>query len=96
MLTTVYVALGANLAQPHKQLDDAVQALAQLAKHTSLQVSAYYQSTPMGEVEQPDYLNAVVSFDTDLTPLALLDALQAIENQQGRERIVRWGLAPLI
>ncbi|QLE84240.1 2-amino-4-hydroxy-6-hydroxymethyldihydropteridine diphosphokinase [Shewanella sp. Scap07] len=95
MLTTVYVALGANLAQPHKQLDDAVQALTQLAKHTSLQVSAYYQSTPMGEVEQPDYLNAVVSFDTDLTPLALLDALQAIENQQGRERIVRWGARTL-
>ena len=95
MLTKAYVALGANLAQPQQQLDTAVLALGELAHQDSLTVSAYYQSAPMGDVEQPDYLSAVVSFDTDLAPHPLLDALQAIENQQGRERLIRWGARTL-
>jgi 2-amino-4-hydroxy-6-hydroxymethyldihydropteridine diphosphokinase len=33
--------------------------------------------------------------DTSLTPLALLEALQAIETAQGRERTVRWGARTL-
>lgn len=32
---------------------------------------------------------------TTLAPLQLLDALQAIENRQGRERSVRWGARTL-
>jgi 2-amino-4-hydroxy-6-hydroxymethyldihydropteridine diphosphokinase len=40
---------------------------------------------------QPRYTNAVAALDTTLAPLDLLDALQAIENDQGRERQERWG-----
>ncbi|MDF0533197.1 2-amino-4-hydroxy-6-hydroxymethyldihydropteridine diphosphokinase [Shewanella yunxiaonensis] len=87
----VYVALGANLAQPQQQLDSACRKLTALATDHQLRVSSYYRSTPMGEVPQPDYVNAVASFNTDLKPLALLEALQAIELQQGRTREVRWG-----
>ncbi|MCL1074301.1 2-amino-4-hydroxy-6-hydroxymethyldihydropteridine diphosphokinase [Shewanella dokdonensis] len=87
----VYVALGANLAEPKQQLDQATAALAELASGHSLRVSTYYRSAPMGDVPQPEYLNAVASFDTDLAPIALLDALQAIEVAQGRTREVRWG-----
>ncbi len=45
----------------------------------------------------PDYLNAVVRLRTRLRPLALLRALQRIENRQGRRRIPgrRWGARPL-
>lgn len=87
----VYVALGANLEDPKAQLDNAVTALSTLALGNNLVVSPYYHSTPMGDVVQPDYINAVASFDTDLMPLALLDALQHIENTQGRVRLERWG-----
>ncbi|MGL5360593.1 MAG: 2-amino-4-hydroxy-6-hydroxymethyldihydropteridine diphosphokinase [Shewanella sp.] len=87
----VFIALGANLNHPKAQLDNAVVALSTLALGDSLQVSPYYCSAPMGEVAQPDYLNAVASFDTELAPLALLDALQAIEQHQGRVRLERWG-----
>ena len=40
---------------------------------------------------QPRYTNAVAALDTTLAPLALLDALQVIENDQGRVRKERWG-----
>lgn len=87
----VYVALGANLEHPKTQLDNAVAALSILVLENRLHVSPYYRSVPMGDVVQPDYVNAVVSFDTELAPLALLDALQHIENTQGRVRLERWG-----
>lgn len=78
-MTQVFVALGANLEDPKAQLDNAVAALSALAEHQSLKVSPYYGSTPMGDVVQPDYINAVASFETSLAPIALLDALQEIE-----------------
>lgn len=87
----VYIALGANLSQPIEQLNNACQALLSIAEEASFSVSPYYRSVPMGEVEQPDYVNAVAAFKTDLAPLALLDALQKIENEQGRLRTLRWG-----
>ena len=87
----VYVALGANLSQPIEQLNNACQALLSLAANNSFDVSPYYRSVPMGEVEQPDYVNAVAGFKTALEPIALLDALQKIENEQGRVRTLRWG-----
>uniref|UniRef100_Q0HRH7 2-amino-4-hydroxy-6-hydroxymethyldihydropteridine pyrophosphokinase n=1 Tax=Shewanella sp. (strain MR-7) TaxID=60481 RepID=Q0HRH7_SHESR len=90
-MTQVFVALGANLEDPKAQLDNAVAALSALAENKSLKVSPYYGSAPMGDVVQPDYINAVASFETTLAPIALLDALQEIENTQGRVRKERWG-----
>ncbi|ABZ75326.1 2-amino-4-hydroxy-6-hydroxymethyldihydropteridine pyrophosphokinase [Shewanella halifaxensis HAW-EB4] len=90
-MAQVYVALGANLADPISQLNSACEALLSLATVDSLATSPYYRSAPMGDVEQPDYVNAVVGFQTMLAPIELLDALQAIENQQGRLRELRWG-----
>ncbi|MCL1050445.1 2-amino-4-hydroxy-6-hydroxymethyldihydropteridine diphosphokinase [Shewanella abyssi] len=87
----VYVALGANLSQPIEQLNNACQALLSIAEENSFSISPYYRSVPMGDVEQPDYVNAVAGFKTDLTPIDLLDALQKIENEQGRLRTLRWG-----
>lgn len=87
----VYIALGANLESPEQQLNSACKALFALARPNSFKVSSYYRSAPMGDVEQPDYVNAVAMMETDLEPLALLDELQRIELEQGRQRLVRWG-----
>ncbi|PKM19117.1 MAG: 2-amino-4-hydroxy-6-hydroxymethyldihydropteridine diphosphokinase [Gammaproteobacteria bacterium HGW-Gammaproteobacteria-15] len=87
-----YIGLGANLEQPVAQLQQAVQALKQLPHSTLVAVSGFYGSKPMGPQDQPDYVNAVAAIDTTLTPEQLLDALQQIEQQQGRKRKAeRWG-----
>lgn len=88
-MPVVYVALGSNLGQPVAQLQRAVCSLQKFAKN--LVVSPFYGSQPLGPKDQPDYVNAVVQFETDLAPLALLDQLQALENAQGRVRVRRWG-----
>lgn len=90
-MTIAYIALGSNLNEPVAQLDAAVLAISQLSQSQLLHVSPYYGSKPMGPQDQPDYVNAVLSIETQLEPLVLLDELQRIENEQGRIRLRRWG-----
>lgn len=89
ILKTVYVALGSNLDNPLEQLKQAVESLKTFA--IDFEVSPFYGSKPLGPQDQPDYVNAVAKFKTDLAALDLLDRLQQIENQQGRVRLRRWG-----
>ncbi len=90
-----YIGLGSNLQNPIEQIHSARAAITALA-HTKEQVfSSLYQSLPMGPQDQPDYVNAVMAVITDLSPIELLRALQAIENNQGRVRSERWGARTL-
>ncbi|KIF56928.1 MULTISPECIES: 2-amino-4-hydroxy-6-hydroxymethyldihydropteridine diphosphokinase [Pseudomonas] len=86
----IYIGMGSNLADPAEQLRSAVDALGQLPDTELVGVSAFYQSDSLLP-GQPRYTNAVAALDSTLGPLDLLDALQAIENDQGRERLERWG-----
>ena len=86
----IYIGMGSNLAAPDQQLRSAIEALAQLPGTTLAGVSAFYQSDSLLP-GQPRYTNAVAAVDSNLAPLELLDALQSIENDQGRERLERWG-----
>ena len=86
-----YIGLGSNLANPRAQVAQACTELAELPRSTLLACSPLYSSTAVGPGEQPDYVNAVALLETELTPLALLDALQVIEQSHRRVRIEHWG-----
>ncbi|WP_095109524.1 2-amino-4-hydroxy-6-hydroxymethyldihydropteridine diphosphokinase [Pseudomonas sp. Irchel 3E20] len=86
----IYIGLGSNLAAPAEQLRHALEAMAHLPQTRLVGTSAFYQSDSLLP-GQPRYTNAVAALDSSLEPLQLLDALQAIENDQGRERLERWG-----
>ena len=90
MTVRAYIGLGSNLAEPAEQLRSALQALDAAAGARLAAVSSFYASDSLLP-GQPRYTNAVAALDTDLAPLALLDTLQAIEADQGRERKERWG-----
>lgn len=94
-MTTAYIALGSNLREPLEQLRRAVTALETLPLSKLERLSSVYRSSAVGPGEQPDYLNAVARLATDLPALDLLDALQDIEGEQGRERDVHWGARTL-
>jgi 2-amino-4-hydroxy-6-hydroxymethyldihydropteridine diphosphokinase len=86
-----FVALGSNLLNPVQQVKSAMIALANIPNTRVTQKSSLYQTAPIGyeadQIDQvPDFINAVVALETDLAPLALLDALLEIENTAGRER----------
>jgi 2-amino-4-hydroxy-6-hydroxymethyldihydropteridine diphosphokinase len=84
-----YVSLGGNVGQPAATLRAAIGRLRGLGDLVA--VSPAYRTDPVGPVAQPRFLNAVAALDTELEPLALLDALQAIEAEFGRVRGVRFG-----
>lgn len=89
---TVYIGLGSNLAEPKQQITQAIKSLNDIANSQIIAISSLYGSKPMGPQDQPDYVNAVLALTTSLEPHALLDALQNIEQESGRERKEeRWG-----
>lgn len=89
---TAYIGLGSNLADPRTQVRRAIDALAGLPGCTLCRRSSLYATAPLGPMPQPEYINAVVSLTTRLSPLGLLAALQGIEHDHGRVRDgTRWG-----
>lgn len=81
-----YIGLGSNLGDSEATLSAAVNALTTRSDVRRLILSSLYQSKPHGPQDQPDYINAVAGFETQLSPIALLDVLQSIETQFGRLR----------
>lgn len=84
--TTAYVAFGANLGDRERTLHSAIAALRQLGSVEA--ISSFYETAPVGMVEQPDFVNAVVALRTALSPEELMAALLRIEQQHGRDRSV--------
>jgi 2-amino-4-hydroxy-6-hydroxymethyldihydropteridine diphosphokinase len=87
----VYIGLGSNLEQPQQQILTAIRDIEAIAGLELVAQSSLYHSPPMGPQDQPDYINAVVAVETELAPLAVLDALQHIEQSHGRIRKRHWG-----
>ena len=83
------VALGANIGNPREQMDLAVALLREATE--VIAVSSYFVTKPVGGPEQPDYLNAVCTLESELPATDLLAVLQGIEKSLGRERNERWG-----
>ena len=79
------VALGANLGDAVATVQQALRDVAGLPQTQLLKASSLYRSAPY-EAQGPDFINAVALLQTQLSPLALLHALQALEQQSGRER----------
>ena len=85
---TAYVGLGANLGEALAEVASAAQALGQLPMTHLLAASGAYRSAPV-DASGPDFINAVVALQTRLSALQLLDHLQALELQHGRQRPYR-------
>lgn len=85
------VALGSNLGDRAAILARARDAIARLPATRLVAASDVEETAPLGPVPQGPYLNQMLLVETALEPLALLDALLAIERAEGRERRERWG-----
>ena len=81
-----FIALGSNLQDPETQVKHALVALEKLPKTKLVKASSLYKTSPLGYINQPDFINAVAEISTELRPLELLDAILNIENDAGRER----------
>ncbi len=86
-----YIGLGSNLGEREAQIRLALDDLARLPASRLVRASSLYDSEPAGDVEQPNFLNAVAELETELTARQLLWNLLLIERRLGRTRTARWG-----
>ena len=86
MMVSVYLGLGSNLDNPQQQVMNAIAYLADCPGLKLITQSSLYRSQPLGGLDQPQYVNAIVKIQTMLSPESLLAITQQIESQMGRVR----------
>ncbi|MEI6633471.1 MAG: 2-amino-4-hydroxy-6-hydroxymethyldihydropteridine diphosphokinase [Chlamydiota bacterium] len=84
-----YIGLGSNLGDPGKNLQEAIDRIAEIPDVRVRKTSPVYRTEPVGGPPQPRYLNAAIEIETSLGPAALLRALRGVERAMGRARGAR-------
>lgn len=87
----VYIALGSNLGDKKENIDKAINEINSLKTCHLIKISKFYETKPVGYLEQEDFLNCAIKIKTLLSPKELIKELLRIESELKRERIIRWG-----
>ena len=82
-MTTAYLGLGTNIGNKKENLTRAIEALS-LALGPCTAQSTFIETAPWGFDSDNAFLNCAVAFETELTPLELLDTTERIERELGR------------
>ena len=78
----VYLGLGSNMGNRQDNLDRALEFLSQRLRVDK--VSSVYDTEPVGNPNQPHFLNLVCQVHTRLAPAGLLTLAKGIESKLGR------------
>ncbi len=84
---TVYLALGSNMGDKAEYLNTAINAL-NTDDTKVVKVSKFYETEPVGYLDQEKFLNCAVAIKTLLSPLELFDLTSNIERSLGRVRTI--------
>jgi 2-amino-4-hydroxy-6-hydroxymethyldihydropteridine diphosphokinase len=89
-MAIVYIGIGSNLGDRHKNCIRAVELLKESGLAVTKQ-SSVHETAPWGVKEQPAFLNMAVEIETGLAPAELLGLLKKTEKDMGRQETVKWG-----
>ncbi len=90
-MAKAYLGLGSNIGNKKENIENALDLLESHKEIQVINVSSYYETDPVGYVDQDCFLNIVVAIETNLKPKALLSYCNEIENELKRIRKIRWG-----
>ncbi|WP_309380381.1 2-amino-4-hydroxy-6-hydroxymethyldihydropteridine diphosphokinase [Cerasicoccus frondis] len=90
-MARAYIGLGGNVGDRAAALQHALAEFEQAHGIQSVRSSSFFETKPVGPIEQADFLNAVIEIETSLSPHELLALGQQIEQSCGRTRDVHWG-----
>lgn len=91
MSTRAFLGLGSNLGDRLANLQHGADLLAAAHGIELVASSRVYETDPVGGIEQPDFLNAVLEISTDLVASDLLARCVEVEAELGRTREIHWG-----
>jgi 2-amino-4-hydroxy-6-hydroxymethyldihydropteridine diphosphokinase len=89
--TRAFLGIGSNLGDRLANLQQGADLLAATAGVDVVASSRVYETDPVGGVEQPDFLNAVLEIETRFSATELLARCLEVESELGRTREVHWG-----
>lgn len=90
-MVKAYLSLGSNMGDKKQYLYGAIKMLEATDQIWLTKLSSLYETNPWGYTEQDLFMNLVVEIETTLSPIALLDVCQSIEQELGRVRLIKWG-----
>ena len=86
-MSKIYIALGSNLEEPSQQIYKAINLIDAIDELSVTHTSSLYKTKPIGKIDQPDFINAAIEVEGNISPENLHTALQDIETQTGRIRM---------
>ncbi|MDB4162422.1 2-amino-4-hydroxy-6-hydroxymethyldihydropteridine diphosphokinase [Saprospiraceae bacterium] len=88
-MAIAHIHIGTNQGDLANNLRTAIDKLR--SKGNILDKSHLYETEAWGKVDQPNYYNMAVTYETKLDPYALLQLVNEIEDELGRVRKEKWG-----
>ena len=86
-MSKIYIGLGSILEEPSHQIYKAINLIDAIDELSVTHTSSLYKTKPIGKIDQPDFINAAVKVEGDISPENLHAALQDIETKAGRIRM---------
>lgn len=92
MVSNVFLGLGSNIGDREKIISNACDIIRNDADSELMKVSSYYETSPYGNIDQNNFLNAVIEIKTNLNVEKLYRFVKEVETKLGREkREIKWG-----
>ncbi len=82
----VYLGLGSNIGDSVDTIKKAIRAISDIPHAQLLKTSRHFLTTPVSDIPQADYINAVCKLQTPLPAEGLLHELQKIEIALGKRQ----------
>jgi len=82
----VYLSVGSNLGDKESNIASSIVMLSSVKEILNIRTSSFYETEPLYNKNQSNFLNIIIECETTLTPFKLLDKISEIEKILGRER----------
>lgn len=79
------------MGEKKEYIDEALKKISHHPDIEVLQTSSYYETEPVGFLDQDTFINIVTEVKTTLGPHELLNYCNLIEEELHRKRVIRWG-----
>jgi len=87
----VFLSLGSNIGDRLNHLEEAIKMISEIDNIELKSKSSFYETEPVGYLDQDLFMNCVIEIETILQPYEVLDCCMDIEQQLKRKRVIRWG-----
>lgn len=86
-----HIAFGSNLGNKKAHIENGLKKISD-SKYCKIEkISDFIITEPVSDIKQDDFLNGCTEIKTLFTPYELLNFLNTIEAEEGRERTLHWG-----